>query len=218
MKKSICIISQSHLSKNPRVLKEAIAFEALGYQVDIVNSVFSEKLQIQDLKLIEGLNIKVHPISDLRTKNFLSFYDKLVRKISTYLISKFRLENILSLGYGISRYIKYCKKLNAHLYIGHQEVGLYVGVQLLKRKHNVAFDFEDWYAEDLLPKDRKSRPIRLLEALEHYALKHASVSLTTSKTLAKALSARYAVNAPKVIYNVFENEEITFREREFNQL
>lgn len=216
MNKSICIISQSHLCKNPRVLKEAIALEANGNKITIVNSIFSKKLYQQDLDLVKGLNIQIKPISDLRFTNLSSILDKLIRRTGFFFVEKIKIENTYAIGYGISRYLQNCININANLYIGHQEVGLFVGTQLLKRKYTVAFDFEDWYTEDLLEKDKQKRPLNFMRRLEDYALKNANITYTTSKCLAVSLAKTYNAPEPKVVYNVFDNDENIHKDKKFN--
>ncbi|MCX2575912.1 glycosyltransferase family protein [Pedobacter sandarakinus] len=207
-KKHICLISQSHLCRNPRVLKEAIAFSRAGHYVTIVNSTFSQVFSDEDDKLIQGYNIAIRPISALNKKDIASYTDRILFKLGTFLNAFFRVENYFALGYGLHRYAKPCALLRADLYIGHQEAGLYVGNLLLKKGFKVAFDFEDWYAEDLLPAEQKKRPLQLIRKLEKTALHFGYKSYTTSNVLAEQLSIHYKCPKPATIYNVFEKPNV----------
>ncbi len=212
-RKKICIVTQSHLSRNPRVVKEAIALAKANYQVVIITSIFSEQLYIQDLTLIANYTIEIKLISKLNESTFISFTDRLKRKIGTLINQHLRIENKFTLGYGINRYIDLCSKEKANLYICHQELATYVGNKLIKKGFNVAFDFEDWYAEDLLPSARKSRPINLLKKNEQNALHSGLFSYTTSQSLANQLALRYRCKTPMVIYNVFPSPQIPINHR-----
>jgi glycosyltransferase involved in cell wall biosynthesis len=201
--KKIGIVTQSHLSRNPRVVKEAIALSKANYKVVIITSIYSKALFEQDLTLIEGYNIEVKLISKLYKSGLTNFIDRLKKKIGTLINIHLRIENIFTLGYGINRYITTCIKEKADLYICHQELATYVGTKLIKRGFKVGFDFEDWYAEDLLPSARKTRSLNLLKQTENYALNHGSFSYTTSHCLANELAKYYNCKTPNVIYNVF---------------
>jgi glycosyltransferase involved in cell wall biosynthesis len=64
-------------------------------------------------------------------------------------------------------------------------------------------DVEDWYSEDLLFADRRSRPLRLLRQAEDFVLNHAVYSAATSESMAAALAAAYRCPSPIVIHNTF---------------
>ena len=199
----ICIVSQSHLCRNPRVLKEALALARLNYVVTILTAIHSNELLLQDLHLLKSTAIKYEFYSDLRKPGFNSFTQRLVKKIATDLQSKLHIENTYSLGYNVWRLLKKCRSIKANLYIMHQELATCIGPSLIKKGHKVAFDFEDWYSEDLLPQAQNKRPIKLLRKAESAALSNGIFSITTSKTLAAKLAHIYNCKQPAVIYNVF---------------
>ena len=202
----VCIVTQSHLCRNPRVLKEAITLSAAGYEILIVTSAYSKSLSKQDLFLIKGHNITIVHGSDLSKKNYRSFIDRSIKKLGVLFIKYLNLETSLALGYGVFRYYKICKSIKADLYICHQELATFIGNKLINSGFRVSFDLEDWYAEDLLLSSRNERPINLLRRSEFFALKKASFCTTTSNALAKKLSQTYACNLPHVIYNVFPSQ------------
>lgn len=212
----ICILTQSHLCRNPRVLKEAITLAEAGYQIQILTNSFCPQLHKQDSAAISQYpNICLQIVADLSKTNFNSFTDKLINKFARFLNKKFGLETSLSLGYGALRYFHKAKSTRADLYICHQELATHVGTKLLEAGYKVGFDLEDWYSEDLLPQARKSRPVRLLKNAEQIALNKGAFCITTSQAMAQKLSETYSSPLPGVIYNVFpspgiENPTITF--------
>jgi glycosyltransferase involved in cell wall biosynthesis len=203
----ICIITHAHLSRNPRVVKEAKLFAGLGYQVAILNCIYSNSLLKEDIELIAGLkNIQTISVVDLSKRSLISTFDRAIKKVSEKLVQHFHLQLPSALGYGYYRYLRIAEQLNAHLYVCHQELPTIVGCQLIRKGFNVAFDFEDWYSEDLLPSAQDRRPKKLLNQVEQYALENARYSITTSRALAKALAHKYKSTEPNVIYNVFPIE------------
>jgi glycosyltransferase involved in cell wall biosynthesis len=204
LRKKVCIITQSHLCRNPRVLKEAIALAGEGYEIKILTSIISTDLYNQDLTAIKlYTNISLQVISDLSRLTINSIVDKLFTKIGRLLTRNLKIETSLSLGYGATRYYNKAKVIMADLYICHQELATYIGTKLMNAGYKVAFDLEDWYAEDLLPDARAERPINLLRRAESEALNKGIFCVTTSNALAKKLSQVYSCPQPQVIYNVF---------------
>jgi glycosyltransferase involved in cell wall biosynthesis len=217
LSKTICIITQSHLCRNPRVLKEAIALAGAGYVVKIITAIISSELYQQDLLLIKNHpNIQFSVVSDLSKSSLHSFADRLLNRFGRLLISKFKIENSLALGYGTNRYYHKAVAAKANLYICHQEFATVLGTKLLKAGKKVAFDFEDWYSEDMLPEARAQRPIGLLRNAESGALKNSVFSITTSHALANKLAATYSVKQPEAIYNVFPSTGIIAKPKAFS--
>lgn len=186
------------------MLKEAIALDNSGYDVYILNTITSSELQRQDLVLIKDHpNIKLHHAVDLSQEGFSSFFDRAIYKFARMLVRYLKIENAAALGYGVHKYEKKCRAINAGLYICHQELASYIGCRLLKKGAKTAFDFEDWYSADLLPGARKSRPVELLRKIEYTALKLGCFCTTTSNALAERLAQVYTCDPPEVIYNTF---------------
>lgn len=198
----ISIVSQSHLCRNPRVLKESLALAQAGYSITIFTAIYSEDLYQQDLSLLAGTGIDYEIYSDLRQQNFAAFKARLSRKFWLFAQS-LRIESRYSLGYDASRLKKLILAHPADLYIMHQELATVVGSSIVKTR-KVAFDIEDWYSEDLLPEARKHRPIKLLKRAEKISIEKGAVCYTTSHAMAKGLQVYYSTaNTPSVIYNSF---------------
>jgi glycosyltransferase involved in cell wall biosynthesis len=203
--RKILIVSQSHLCRNPRVLKEALALAGNNYAVTILTSIYSEQLWHEDMELLRGTNIDYQFYSDLRQKSFQSFKLRLIKKIYTDLNSILRIQSRFSLGYGAGRLMQLCIRQGADVLIMHQELAMVTGCILLKKKYRVFFDIEDWYSEDLLPGNRKKRPLKLLKKSEKFALLHSKCCYTTSNAMADGIANAYGLpKAPSVIYNTFE--------------
>ncbi|WP_184544992.1 glycosyltransferase family protein [Mucilaginibacter sp. FT3.2] len=209
MTKKICIITQSHLCHNPRVVKEAIALESAGYKVAIITGIISADLYQLDLEAIKNApNICIEKVFDISVSSVHSFADRLLTKLGRLLIRTLKFETGQALGYGTTRYYKMALATKADLYICHQEFATYLGTKLLRKGLKVSFDFEDWYSEDLLPEARTERPINLLRKAESTALNKGTFCITTSNAMAAKLVAVYSSKQPDVIYNVFPSEDV----------
>jgi glycosyltransferase involved in cell wall biosynthesis len=214
----IIIFTQSPLSKAPRVVKEANVLIKHGYDVAIFGIWYSDAIVKLDKSLI-STRIKYFPGVDLRNKNsFRVFYLRSINKLSRYLVRFLKIQTKHALGYGYKKYLKRLVKENADLYIGHEEMSLPLIIDLKKKNKKVVFDFEDFHSEDLLPKDRRYRPISLLEFFEKEVLFKADLTYTTSKELASAFALKYKCNIPQVIYNSFEYSPISYVDSVENSL
>jgi glycosyltransferase involved in cell wall biosynthesis len=206
-KKKVCILTQSHLCRNPRVLKEAKLLAQNNYRVTILNSTHSKLLTLEDESLIKGCNITLISAASLDHKNLRAFIHRILNKAGQLMVKSFGIQTPLAMGYAPLALKKLALMQNADLYICHQELGLYCGVNLLKHGKNTAFDFEDWYSEDLAADARNYRPLKLLKSLEKYALQNAAFCVTTSDALAGKLASYYHSAIPATIYNTFDADE-----------
>ena len=204
--KSVCILTQSHLCRNPRVVKEANTLAAAGFKVTILTTFTYADLLEEDLKLIDTSKIKLKGIINMIPGQASKLYrlkQRLVRRVAGEMIGRFKWENILTLGYDYRKNLKAAIRENADLYTCHQEMSTVIGCKLIKRGFKVAFDFEDWYSHDLLPEANKTRPTKLLEKYEKFALKNSVLNYTTSESMAAGFAAFAGVEPPKILHNVF---------------
>lgn len=203
--KHVCILTQSHLCRNPRVVKEANTLHRAGYRVSILTTFSSEAQRQEDLTLIDkGIVLKgIENIIPGQASRFHSLKTRMVRRIATEMIARLHWENVESLGYGFHRNLRAAIKEDADLYTCHQEMATVIGCKLIRRGYKVAFDFEDWYSHDLLPAANKYRPLRLLERYEKFALQKSPLTYTTSESMAEAFQKFSGGPRPNVLYNVF---------------
>ena len=74
----------------------------------------------------------------------------------------------------------------------------------------MAADIEDWHSEDLLPADRRARPLGQLREVERTVLNRCVYVTTTSQALAEGLHHRYGGKRPAVITNSFPLQPTPF--------
>lgn len=206
MGKKICILTQSHLCRNPRVVKEANTLANAGFQVTILTTFTYPDLLAEDLKLIDTDKIAFKGIINMipgEASNWYRLKQRLVRRVAGEMIGRFKWENVYTLGYDYRKNLKAAIAEKADLYTCHQEMSTVIGGKLIKRGCKVAFDFEDWYSHDLLPEANRTRPLKLLEKYEKLGLQKGVLSYTTSESMANAFATFAGVEPPKVLHNVF---------------
>jgi glycosyltransferase involved in cell wall biosynthesis len=206
LKKKICILTQSHLCRNPRVVKEAKTLAAAGFNVVILTTFTYPDLLAEDLKLIDNTGVELKGVVNMIPHVAADWYrlkERLVRRVAGEAISRVGYETVYALGYDFHKNIKAAVAEKADMYICHQEISTVIGCKLIERGFRVAFDFEDWYSHDLLPAANRSRPISLLKRYEKLALQRGILSYTTSGAMAGALGAFAETPPPHVLQNVF---------------
>ncbi|WP_299228493.1 hypothetical protein [uncultured Psychroserpens sp.] len=204
VKKSICIFTQSPLTKAPRVVKEANVYAEAGFSVTVYGLWYDKALLENDRALLHSEIIYKAGINLLDYNSFRSKIIRLKRKTARELVKYLNIETINALGYNYKYYLKQLEQEQSCIYIGHEEMSMALSKALLEKGFKVAFDFEDWHSKDLLPEDRVYRPIKLLERLEAYLLEKATYCYTTSEAMSKAMVSYYNTSRrPKVVYNSF---------------
>ena len=199
---NIVIFTQSPISYAPRVVKEANCLARNGYKVILFGLWYDETILKNDFKLLDS-RITYKPGVDITIRNVRSKAIRIKRRLYRELTKKIGIQSKHSLGYGYYGYLKKLKAEKADLYIGHEEMSLALSKDLINKGFKVAFDFEDFHSQDLLPKDRLYRPTKLLSFLEKFVLNKAVYSMTTSDSLAISLSIEFNTLTPITIYNSF---------------
>jgi len=198
----VLILTNGHLCRNPRVFKEATALGKAGYEVTVVgvrNHATSDRL---DADLVLSSPFRLESLNLLPGGGPASFLLRLEVKFRRELAARGVWKSIGALG-PARALLRAAQRRPADLTICHNEIAHWAGVRLLNRGCRVAADVGDWHSEDLLPEDRKHRPIDLLRSVERTLLHRCSHVTTTSDSLARALHARYGGRRPEVITNSF---------------
>jgi hypothetical protein len=205
--KRICILTQNHISKNPRVLKESVLLLEAGYSVSVFTSWHSEEALQLDYEILKPYSIKYEAYSDLRPGNLTGLKHRIQFKIFRKL-NAWGIESLNAGGYGAGSLIKKAIKEAADLFIIHQEIPTMIAPKLHAAGYKVAFDFEDWYSRDLPYSVRRYRPVKRLAQAEKWAIQQGIWCTTTSLVLAKALAKTAGHSrTPEVIYNAFSLKE-----------
>lgn len=202
---SILILTATHLCRNPRVVKEATALGAAGYDVTVMTVSFQERFERMDRELLQGLPFKrvtVDYSAGDRWTRLRDFIRRAKTRAARALLEYTPLESASALG-PAGPLLRRARAFPADLTIVHTEIPIWIAVHLLRDGRKVAVDIEDWYSEDLLHADRRGRPVCLLRRAEDYVLNRCVYSLATSHSMADALVAAFHCPRPLVLRNVF---------------
>lgn len=204
MKQKICILIGSHLATAPRPQKEAITLAQAGYDVVVLGSWWNPKFAQEDIAIAKKAKITFVPLIDLSKKNLRASYARVRNRLAREAFLKLGRVYPSALGLNSKEMLKTAASLNPDLIIAHSESAMWAGRQLKELGFKVAVDFEDWFSNDLMPADRKSRPCNYISQLEMWHLRYADFTLTTSAPLAEALAqSANTTKFPLVIPNVF---------------
>lgn len=201
----ILILTSAHLCRNPRVVKEATTLGSAGYDVTVMSVSSQARFERMDQEMMRSLPF--HRVTiDYSANTVGARLTDLIQRSATWvarrLCSELEIETAQSLG-PASALLSFARRFPADLTIIHTEIPIWAAQHLIKDGRRVAVDVEDWYSEDLLYADRKSRPIQLLRQAEQFALRHAAYASATSRSMADALQSAFLCPAPIVLRNTF---------------
>jgi len=210
--KKVCILTDHHISINPRVWKEAFYFESRGWTVVILCKWQSAEMLKKDRQILEGHNISYRAYLDMIpriARPSKRMYLRVRRRIAGEFQRMFGTGGGWSISHAPGFMYRSAIEENADLYRAHLECAFFVGRDLVQAGKKVSFDFEDWYSHDYLVPER---PVKLLETLEKFALANGSFCTAASQSMAIALQQHFREAAPEVIYNGFPEQSADFFE------
>jgi glycosyltransferase involved in cell wall biosynthesis len=204
-KTSIVILTGNHLCHNPRVIKEATALAAAGFEVEVLGAWISAELKARDLELLTNLPFQFTPVLDVTQDKWTWMKCRAFGKAARMFHQRTGIETRWQLGYTVGALARAARQRKADLFIAHSEPALWAlsALRSLSPVLRLGVDMEDWFSEDLMPEARRQRPAKLLRSLEERALKHGAHSTCTSQAMSKALAKEYGCRPPVVIYNAF---------------
>ena len=193
MPHKICLLSDHHLSMNPRLWKEAFFYEKEGFKVVILNMWQSKDLLQRDLEILNGHAITYKAYLNLipgEINSFARFLYRLRKKAASELQRLFKIGTKWAINHAPELMLQKALKEDANLYAAHLECAFFAGRDLILAGKKVSFDFEDWYSRDYLVPER---PVKLLESLEKFALQNGLFCTAASNSMAVALKECYQV-------------------------
>ena len=201
----ILILTSAHLCRNPRVVKEATTLGAAGYNVTVMSISVQPRFEHLDRELMRGLPFKrvtIDYTAGTITARLTDFLQRGATWAARQLLARIGWETAQALG-PAGALLRRARRFPSDLLIAHTEIPLWAAQRLIADGRRVAVDLEDWYSQDLLPGDRRSRPLRLLREAESFALHRAAYVSTTSASLALALTKANGGRPPIVLRNTF---------------
>jgi glycosyltransferase involved in cell wall biosynthesis len=205
----ICIVTSATVCCNPRVVKEADALSAAGYDVRVVASQQVGWAAEWDAELMVGRKWKLDSVrwddSERQARR--------IRLTSGIRQQGFGLLAKATKGWGTAEraysrlFTEQLKKAileRADLYVAHNPQALPVAAAAAEHYGvDFAFDSEDFHSGEFSGAQRNSDQFRLLGYLESKYLPGCLYVTTPSEPIADALVKRYGIARPTTIQNVF---------------
>lgn len=200
----ILVLSATHLCQNPRALKEAATLADAGHDVTLLSLSLRADFEAQDRALMSGQAFRRVTVDYISrpSSRLAGFVQRARTRLARAATAHGGPPSIQALG-PAGALLRRARGLPADLLIAHTEIPLWIAQRLTAAGRRVAVDLEDWYSEDLLPADRRARPLALLREAEKFALHHARYVSVPSRSMADALRAAYGGRPPVVIRNTF---------------
>ncbi len=197
------------------MLKEATALGNAGYEVTVLTVSWLPAYRNLDLDLVQGLPFHLQTV-DFTDRSprarILAMGWRARTRVARTLVRRFGWELPTALG-PAGTLLRRARDIPSDLVIAHTELPLWIADRFLSEGRRVGIDLEDWHSEDLLPEDRKHRPIRLLRQVESDLLRRSTCTFTTSEAMADALVEAYGCPRPVVVRNVFPLQPVSRIER-----
>lgn len=204
MSSKICLLSDHHLSMNPRLWKEAFFYEQKGFDVVILSMWHSKDSLKKDWQILNGHAITYKAYLNLipgEINPFELLFYRIRKRVAGELQRLLKYGTGWAISHSPGLMFKKAMEEDATLYGAHLECAFYVGRDLIKVGKKVSFDFEDWYSRDYLV---PARPVKLLETIEKYAIHNGLFCTAASNSMAIALrDCNDSKNILTVIYNGF---------------
>lgn len=204
----ICIVTQLHLSLNPRVVKEADALTEAGFSVAVIAPDYSAFGNEADRAFCDRpWKIVERPKFGPRSPIFTRTLELVRRSAADIAVGKFGITHPIALHAAwhpvAPLLIAAARRQPASLYIGHL-VGL-PAAALAAAHHGAkyAYDAEDFHPGDLPDTPENAVANGLVRQIEERYLPGCTYMTAASPGIADAYAAEYGIPRPTVILNTF---------------
>jgi len=217
----ICLVTNTSVAHNPRLLKEADAFHAAGCAVRVVACQLFAEVARHDKELMQRRGWRLEQLSLVREE---PAGRRLYRRAwARYQIYRRGLAR-MGLGGGVAErahLIAYPELLAlacrepADIFIAHSLRPLPIAAHAAAHHGAyLGFDAEDYYPAELPERERGAQVQHLNHYIENKYIRRCNYISAPSAQIADALAERYGVRRPLVVHNVFpwsERERIDGR-------
>lgn len=204
----ICLISPSHLSTNPRLVKEAQALSEAGHEISIVCGRYLRWGWVQDQVLLDTRWRVTHvPFGPIEAPKPTYVLQTLRRHAATALVrAGIDATPVMETAHGPAVWDlqRAASDVPADLYIAHYVAALPAAARAARRYGAAyAFDAEDFHPGDLPDTPAYRVHNRLVREIESRYLPGAAYLTAASPMIAEAYAETYGISCPKVVLNVF---------------
>jgi glycosyltransferase involved in cell wall biosynthesis len=207
-RRSVCEITPGHLSTNPRLVKEADALQAAGFDVSVVAADYLDWAREADLEFGSrgwrvASTVRFGPLAPLP----LRMRQKLLQGASRAIVKAgFSQQRVIDTAWHpvTPELIRAASATKADLYIAHYPAAL-PAAALAARKHGTlyAFDAEDYHLGDPPEDSTYDFERAMIRAIEGQYLPGAAYVTAASPGIAEAYAKTYGIDRPTVVLNVF---------------
>ncbi len=211
MKFKIVIVSSGQLSLNPRLVKEADALTAAGYEVIVLYAYWNDWGNRYDEQLLPEKKWKAILVGgDPRQQRFTWFLSRIIYTTCRTILKKTGNFNYVS-EFAVARssyfLIKAAKKYKADLYIGHNLGALPAIVKTAKLyKKPSGFDAEDFHRQEVTD-DANSFHFKMCKYIEDKYLPSVDYLTASSPLISENYSALYHRKVTCIL-NVFPKTQL----------
>ena len=204
--KRICLVSPNHVSRNPRLVKEANALAKAGYEVHVIAGRFFPAMDKNDQTILRSAPWR-YQLIDLR-KSLPAFGLKIIRKGLRALGPNIVGRSLTASGIAHHAAVPLLAALAAahdcDLYIGHCLAGLAAVHRASERTGTpFSFDAEDFHDGETEFSLHDPVESSVTARIQREALPHCRHVTASSPLIADAIAERYGIPRPTPILNVF---------------
>ncbi len=199
---TICLITSTHVSANPRLRKEAEAFTEAGYQVHVIATDVNERLRRLDQPILSSAN---WTYSLVRRPNPIIYAClTLVQRVARYVLARGirrSLRVAIFAHHRLSRRLgRLAVRTGAQIYLAHNLAALPAAAHAAGRnKAKLGFDAEDFHSEELTPEQRDAGDQIARRVIEEQLLKRCAYLTASSPLIAQAYRESYEVHMTSIL-------------------
>ena len=203
----VCLLTPGHLATNPRLVKEADALAAAGYEVEVVAARFTAWADEADREF-DNRPWRVQKIpfgaaAPTAARAYRSLRRKLARRAMGMGAGRLAVAE-RAFHWIVPELAAAACNVRADLYIAHNLAALPAAYRA-SRLHGakLGFDAEDFHAGEMSDGAESDFDRHLVERIEGHYLPACSYLTAASGGIARAYAARYGLLEPTTILNVF---------------
>lgn len=202
--KRIVIVTPGQLGSNPRVVKEAVALQQAGFDVEVIATQVANFVEDRDQSILAKVPFRVTRIDfgSRRTRVPERIFQAVARLLHRWTQRQRPAEFALS---GMTRrLVQAACARPADLYIAHYVAALPAVVRAAKQNGGrYAFDAEDFHLGDLPDRPAYANEKLLIRQIEAASLPGAAYVSAAAPMIAEAYCRTYRIAKPATILNVF---------------
>ncbi len=206
--RSVCIVTPGALGSNPRVVKEADALQAAGFDVHVICVKPAPELEFRDVDVLVRAGWTAHRIDLLRPGVWPLVRARQLAARAVFAATRWPAPAdtaFSAYGHVLSRR---AMAVRADHYVAHYPAALPAAAMAARRSGaTYAFDAEDFHQGDWPADQAYAFERAVLRAIERKHLSGCAYVTASSDGIAEAYAAAYGAPKPTVVLNVFPRSE-----------